>query len=171
MNARPVSWEGFNAWAKSDWINPFGYKAFSWVDFTFAHASLELDRRFGNFDGHFAILGLHIGFSWHISGGDKEFIADLEKTMKELGISDPDEYAADDVPHPFGGPDALTGNITSPIGAHSFEAIKEAHEDSSQAIGEVPHRADAEAGQYVSAAINRAKDWRGPNPVNQQTGD
>lgn len=58
-----------------------------------------------------------------------------------------DEYAADDVPHPFGDPDALTGNITSPIGAQSLQpydevggesgwsqAIKEAHEDSPQAM-------------------------------------
>lgn len=53
-----------------------------------------------------------------------------------------DEYAADDVPHPFGDPDALTGNITSPIGAHSFQAIKEAHEDSPQALNWVDQARD-----------------------------
>ena len=53
-----------------------------------------------------------------------------------------DEYAADDVPHPFADPDALTGNVTTPAGAHSFEAIKEAHEDSPQAMNWVDQSRD-----------------------------
>lgn len=63
-----------------------------------------------------------------------------------------DQYAADDVPHPFGDPDALTGNITAPITAQSFRAIKEAHEDSPQ-------------------AMNQREESKPYNPVNQHTGD
>lgn len=35
----------------------------------------------------------------------------------------PDEYAADDVPHPFQDEGALTGNVVTPAGAQSGEVL------------------------------------------------
>lgn len=68
-----------------------------------------------------------------------------------------DEYAADDVPHPYSDPDALQGHITTPVGAQSFEAIKEAHEDAPQAIGaQSSYVIDVTKGPYVP---NPPSNW------------
>ena len=73
----------------------------------------------------------------------------------------PDEYAADDTyPAHIECPEAHMGNVISPVGAQSFQPYDEVGGESgwSQAI-EVPRWADAETGQYVDAAIGRAKNW------------
>lgn len=81
----------------------------------------------------------------------------------------PDQYAADDAyPAHIECPEAHMGNVISAVGAQSFEAIKEAHEDSPQAIGsfldEVVRLNELEhAGKLteseVDRAIVRAKNW------------
>lgn len=57
-------------------------------------------------------------------------LAKLDAYRKRMA----DEYAADDTyPAHIECPEAHMGNVISPVGAQSFEAIKEAHEDSPQA--------------------------------------
>lgn len=54
-----------------------------------------------------------------------------------------DQYAADDTyPAHIECPEAHMGNVISPVGAQSFEAIKEAHEDSPQALNWVDQSRD-----------------------------
>lgn len=62
-----------------------------------------------------------------------------------------DQYAADDVPHPFADEDALQGHVTAPAGAQDFQVVYD--------------EAGGESGWSVAP---RNSEY---NPVNQHTGD
>lgn len=75
-------------WFRSDWVNPLRPEKYNWIDFSIVHASVELDRRFGNFEFHAALLGLHVGGSFDVGAGDEELQASLKTMMSEIDSGD-----------------------------------------------------------------------------------
>lgn len=67
-----------------DWTALLQPKRYNWIDFTVARLSFEMDRRFGEFELHAALLGLHAILRFPVSDGDPQFKADITKTIAEL---------------------------------------------------------------------------------------
>ncbi len=65
----------------NDWEGVLFPWSVNWVDFTFIHAKVEWDKRFGNAEAHFAILGCHFLICVNFSAGDLEFQAEIQETL------------------------------------------------------------------------------------------
>lgn len=68
----------------NDWKSLLQPKRYNWIDFTVAWLSFESDRRFGEFEVHAALFGLHAILRFRVSDGDPQFRADIAKTIGEL---------------------------------------------------------------------------------------
>ena len=68
----------------NDWPAMLHPSRYNWIDFTVAWLSFEMDRRLGEFEIHFALLGFHAILRFRVSDGDPQFKADIARTIGEL---------------------------------------------------------------------------------------
>lgn len=74
----------------NDWEGVLMPWTVSWVDFTFAALKVEYDKRFGNVELHFALLGMHFRGVAKVAAGDVELQARTQQTMEE-GLTDDED--------------------------------------------------------------------------------
>ena len=67
-----------------DWPALLQPKRYNWIDFTVARLSFEMDRRFGEFELHVALVGFHAIVRFNVSDGDPQFKADIAKMSAEF---------------------------------------------------------------------------------------
>ncbi len=69
----------------NDWEGVLTPWTVNWIDFTFIKFTLEWDKRFGNFEFDFALLGCHFNLVLNLSDGDKDFQDSLNRMMDQIG--------------------------------------------------------------------------------------
>lgn len=73
-----------SVWFNSDWGALIRPSKYNWSDFTVVRVSFEQDHRFGRFEWHFALMGLHFGGSVQYGAADQDFMDDLRAMMESV---------------------------------------------------------------------------------------
>lgn len=73
-----------NVWFNSDWGALIRPSKYNWSDFTVVRISFEQDHRFGRFEWHLALMGLHFGGSVQSGAADADFMQELRAMVDEI---------------------------------------------------------------------------------------
>lgn len=74
-----ISVEAWNDWEAV--LMP--WKA-AWVDFSFVAFKVEYDKRFGNVELYFAVIGMHFRVVAKVAAGDVEFQTELQQMIESI---------------------------------------------------------------------------------------
>lgn len=68
----------------NDWEGVLMPWTVHWVDFTFATLKGEYDKRFGNVELYFAVIGMHFRVVAKVAAGDVEFQTELQQMIESI---------------------------------------------------------------------------------------